>query len=225
MIFIITGILLILLPIGFNVVFFLLQRTFEYPDILRKPTGYILEQFQGGGKRLVATWYAFMLAALLFLPLGILLPMIMAPGSTHYITIAAIIGVLASMFQVLGLIRWPFLVPYLARTYTDPGASQTTRDSVEMVFQAFHRYAGVAIGEHMGYLFTSLWTVVIAAGMISYPAFPAWLGWVGLLPAAGIFVGLFEESGFKSAGAINAISYILWSLWLVLTGIIMVFVR
>jgi len=34
----ITGVLLIVVPIGFNVVFFLLQRLFEYPDILRKPT-------------------------------------------------------------------------------------------------------------------------------------------------------------------------------------------
>ena len=44
-----TGLLLILLPIAFNVIFFLLQRTFEYPDILRKPTDYILGQFTQAG--------------------------------------------------------------------------------------------------------------------------------------------------------------------------------
>ena len=35
----------------------------------------------------------------------------------------------------------------------------------------------------------------------------------------GILVGLFEEAGFKPAGVINAISYILWSLWLIAFGI------
>ncbi len=221
MLYIITGVLLILLPVGFNVVFYLLGRTFEYPDILRKPTGYILERFQEGGGRLVATWYAFMLAGVLFIPLGILLPVILSPGATLYIIVATVIAVLAGLVQVLGLIRWPFLVPYLARTYNDPEASQGTRDAVTVVFQAFHRYAGVAIGEHLGYLLTSLWTVFIAAGVIRSPLFSPWLGWLGLIPAAGIFIGVFEESGFKPAGAINAISYILWSLWLVLLGIIL----
>jgi len=62
----ITGALLIFLPIAFNVIFFLLQKTFEYPDILRKPTDYILSKFNAGGSRLVVTWYSFALTGLLF---------------------------------------------------------------------------------------------------------------------------------------------------------------
>ena len=57
--------------------------------------------------------------------------------------------------------------------------------------------------------------------MTQSPLFPAWLGWLGLIPAAGIFLGVFEEAGFKAAGAINAISYILWSLWLIAMGVIL----
>ena len=34
-----TGVLLILTPIAFNVFFTLLSVTFEYPDILREPAG------------------------------------------------------------------------------------------------------------------------------------------------------------------------------------------
>jgi hypothetical protein len=45
----ITGMLLILIPIAFNVTFLLLGKAFEYPDILRKPTDYILRQFQADG--------------------------------------------------------------------------------------------------------------------------------------------------------------------------------
>jgi len=214
-----TGALLILLPVLFNLIFFLLQRSFEYPDILRKPPHEVLERFRLGGARLLTLWYSFMLTSLVFILLAILLPQVIGPGSALFVVFATTVGVLAGLLQTLGLIRWPFLVPLLARIYTDPAASQATRDSAVVVFQAFHRYAGVAIGEHLGYLFTSLWTLLIAVTMTQSPLFPAWLGWLGLIPAAGIFLGVFEEAGFKAAGAINAISYILWSLWLIAMGI------
>jgi len=216
---ILTGALLILLPVLFNLIFFLLQRSFDYPDILRKPPHEILERFHLGSARLVTLWYSFMLTSLLFILLATLLPQVIGPGSALFVVFATTVGVLAGLLQTLGLIRWSFLVPLLAGIYTDPTASQATRDSAVVVFQAFHRFAGVAIGEHLGYLFTSLWTLLIAVAMTQSPIFPSWLGWLGLIPAAGIFLGVFEEAGFKAAGAINAVSYILWSLWLIAMGV------
>jgi hypothetical protein len=41
-----AGVLLILLPLAFNAFFFLLGRAFEYPDILRRPTGEILSRLR-----------------------------------------------------------------------------------------------------------------------------------------------------------------------------------
>jgi hypothetical protein len=213
-----TGLLLILLPIAFNVIFFLLQRTFEYPDILRRPTDYILSRFNAGGNRLILTWYSFALTGLLFVPTAVLVHQVFAKDDLPYMAVATTIGVLAGLVQFLGLIRWTFLVPYLAKTYFESGSSQATRDGIAVVFQAFHRYAGVAIGEHLGYLCTSIWTAFIALALTQSPQFNAWLGWAGLIPAIGIFIGLFEEGGFKAAGLINAISYILWSIWLITVG-------
>jgi hypothetical protein len=216
----VTGSLLILLPLAFNVIFFLLQRTFEYPDILRKPTDYVLRQFNAGGKRLLITWYSFALTTLLFIPIAILVHQVLARDNMPYMVLATTIGVLAGIVQFLGLIRWTFVVPYLAQTYFEPTSSQATRDSIAVVFQAFHRYAGAAIGEHLGYLCTSLWTAFIALALTQSPQFSPWLGWVGFLPAIGIFIGLFEEGGFKPAAAINAVSYILWSIWLIVVGVV-----
>lgn len=215
-----TGLLLILLPIAFNVIFFLLQRTFEYPDILRKPTDYILGQFNAGGKRLILTWYCFAITTLIFVPIAILVHQVLAGDDLPYMVLATTVGVLAGIVQFLGLIRWTFVVPYLAQTYFEPGSSPATRESIAIVFQAFHRYAGAAIGEHLGYLCTSIWTAFIALAIAQSPQFSAWLGWIGFIPAIGIFIGLFEEAGFKPAGAINAISYILWSIWLIAVGVI-----
>ena len=88
-----------------------------------------------------------------------------------------------------------------------------------VVFQAFHQYVGVAIGEHLGYIFTSLWTLLLCAAIVQTGMFnPVW-GWLGILPAFGVLTGVFEEAGFKPAALINAISYLLWSAWLIAFGI------
>jgi hypothetical protein len=44
-----SGVFLILTPVAFNIFFTLLSVTFEYPDILRQPTGYVLRHFDAGG--------------------------------------------------------------------------------------------------------------------------------------------------------------------------------
>jgi len=214
-----TGLLLIVVPIAFNVTFFLLQRAFEYPDILRKQTDYILSQFKAGGVSLRRLWYAFTFSAVLFTPVPVLVQQVFEPDVPWYLAVGTTIGVLAGAVQFLGLIRWPFLVTTLADIYTDPKASQATRDSVAVVFQAFHRYVGVAIGEHLGYIFTSTWTILLCVAMIQTEVVnPLW-GWLGIIPAIGILTGVFEETGFKAAGLINAISYIFWSVWLIAFGV------
>ena len=50
-----AGVLLILTPIAFNLLFTLLSVTFEYPDILRQPAGYV----QNGSTRAVVRLHAY----------------------------------------------------------------------------------------------------------------------------------------------------------------------
>ena len=219
----VTGLFLILVPVLFNVFFALLQRSFDYPNILREPTEHVLVRFQKGGPRLRLTWYGFMLSAVLFVPPVVLLSRVLglSEPAFPYLGVATAIGVLSAVVQFLGLVRWSFLVPYLAETFNDPASSQATRDAVAVTFQAFHRYAGVGIGENLGYLFTSVWTLLVGVAMMSSPLFPSWLGWLAILPAIGIFIGIFEEAGFKAAGIVTAISYVVWSLWLIAAGVIL----
>ena len=44
-----AGILFVLLPVAYNVAFTALAKTFEYPDILRKPTTEILRGSRPAG--------------------------------------------------------------------------------------------------------------------------------------------------------------------------------
>lgn len=214
----VTGLFLIIVPIAFNVTFLLLGRAFEYPDILRKPTDYVLRQFKAGGASLRRLWYAFMFSAVLFTPVPVMVQQLFQPEVPSFLVVGTTIGVLAGAVQFLGLIRWPFLVTSLAEMYTAPDSTQATRDAAVVVFQAFHRYVGVAVGEHLGYLFTSIWTVLVCMAILGTQLVSPLLGWLGILPAIGVFIGVFEETGFKAAGAINAISYLLWSVWLIAFG-------
>jgi hypothetical protein len=220
-----TGVLMIALPVAFNLFFFLLGKVFGYPGILREPTSEILGRFAAGGSRLRLIWHGFLLTAVLFAPVAVLVGQVLAPDDLSIVPVATTFGVLAAVVQFLGLVRWPYLVPYLARTYNDPASSDSTRDAVEVVFQSFHRTLGVAIGEHLGYLFTGLWTLFIGIAMTDSTAFSSWLGWVGVVLGIALivgsveFAGPFEESGWNVAGKLIPIAYLLWSIWLVAGGI------
>jgi hypothetical protein len=218
----ITGLVLIALPVAFNILFFALGRAFEYPDILRKPTDYILKRFADGGSRLVALWYAFAITALLAIPMALLFQLVFADQQPQLAGVSAILGVLSGLVQAMGLFRWPFLVPTLAAQYNDPSATPAARDAIGVVFHAFHQYIGVAVGEHLGYLFTGTWTITISLMMLSSTVFSPLIGILGNVAAVGIMAGLLEPAGWKPAGAINAISYIVWSLWLIVTGITLI---
>jgi hypothetical protein len=217
-----AGIMLVIVPIVFTACFFMLQFQFEYPDILRQPTGDVLTKFQAGGSGLIAVWYVLTLTAVLFIPLVLLLHRVMAGAEASMtLWIATVFGVVAGVAQTLGFLRWPFLVPYLAESYLSPSASEAQRAAVETVFQAFNRYAGMAVGEHLGYLSTSVWTFLLALLMLRMPAFGRILGLTGMALALGVASGLLEPAGVPLVGAINAISYLLWAAWLVVVGLVL----
>jgi uncharacterized protein DUF4386 len=219
----VAGLFLIAVPIAFNVTFTLLARSFSYPDILRQPAGSILTRFSAGGTKLVVQWWAFALTALMMVPVVVLMGSVFAIGPLR--TLALATGLLSALVQTLGLMRWPFVVPLLARRYLDPRATQGQRESAELLFDALHRYLGVGVGEHLGYLLTGAWTILTGVLVLGSPAFPAWLGWlalpigVSLLIGALEFVGANEPKGWSVAERLTPIAYIAWSLWLVACGV------
>jgi hypothetical protein len=154
---------------------------------------------------------------MLFTPIPILVYQLF-PSRPGYLAAATAAGVFAGLAQVVGLLRWPFLVPTLADAYRDPNASPARRDAVLVVFEAFHRFAGGAIGEHIGYLLTALWSLLLGAAIVQTGFLPSWLGWIGIVTGLGILYGVLEEVGVESAATVNAISYIVWSLWLIALG-------
>ena len=221
-----AAILLIAVPIAFNLAFFELGRTFDYPNILREPPDVILRRFAAGGTPLLLRWEALLVSSLAMLPLVALLAVVIPAGSALTVS-TVVIGSAAALVQALGLVRWPFAIPELARRYVGaegPNAA-ATRESVEVIFATLHRLFGVGIGEHLGYLLTGLWTVLVSVSVLSTSVIWPWLGWTGLPIGAVLligsveFVGPNERAGWSIAGIIVPIAYIAWSLWLVALGV------
>lgn len=221
-----AGVVLIVAPLWFNATFALLGKRFDYPDILRRSTPEILERFRAGGSSLILLWWTFMLSGLLLIAGAVLLGQVLGFGGI--VPVATTIGVLAGLVQMLGLLRWVYVVPALARADADPTLEHEQREVHAAVFRALHHYLGVGVGEHLGYLFTGIWSVLIGVGVIQGAALPTWLGWPGFVVGAGLvagsaeFLGPNEERGWGLAGAAIPILYIAWSLWLLAMGIALI---
>jgi hypothetical protein len=217
--------LLIALPVAFNAAFAVLSARFGYPDILRRPTEEVLDRFRKGGSSLVLIWWVFAMTAVLLAPLAVLVSGALARADSVLLAVGATVGVLAALVQFLGLIRWPFLVPFLARAAAEPDATPARKEAIDLVFQSFNRYLGVAVGEHLGFLLTGVWSILVAVAAIQDGRLPVWLCIAGIVVGAVLamcsleFVGPFEPRGWKLAAMLTPIAYIAWSLWLMATGI------
>ena len=222
---VLTGLLLVVLPVAYNGLYALLARGFDYPDILRQPTGQVLERFSAGGSRLVLLWWGLAMNAVLLAPAVVLVSATLADADPTVLALATALGLLAALVQILGLVRWPFAVPHLARLAADPATTPATREAIEVVFQSLNRYLGVAVGEQLGYLFTGLWTALAGVALIQSEVVHPLFGVVGLVLAPLFvlgsleFVGPFEPQGWKLAGALVPVAYIGWSGWLLALGI------
>jgi len=212
-----TGGLLVAIPVAFTAIFVALGAVFDYPDILGAPTDEVLGRFAAGGDGLVALWYGFMLTAVGFVPIAVLLPRVLGLGGALAAT-SVVFGVLAG--AAVRRAR-PLAVPRplprrdLPRPAGEPRCSRGRRRHLP----GFQSVRGGAIGEHLGYLFTAVWTLLLAAGLHRVLRRP-WLAALGAVSGLGIAVGMLEPLGVEAAGLINAVAYSAWALWLVILGVL-----
>ena len=167
-----------------------------------------------------------MLSGVLLIFAAVLLGQVLGLGDV--VLVATTFGVLAGLVQMLGLLRWVYVVPALARAYADPTLEPEQREVSAAVFRALHQYLGVGVGEHLGYLFTGIWSVLIGVGIVQGVELPTLLGWPGIIVGVGLmvgsaeFLGPNEEQGWSLAGAAIPVLYVAWSGWLLAMGIALI---
>jgi hypothetical protein len=218
----ITGALFITGAILVNVPYALLVGIFDYPDILRQPAATILERFAAAGSGLIVTWLAFAWVGLPLLVAIALLPRALERHDSAAVRAGTVFGIVGGVVQMIGLLRWVFVVPVLARLYTDPGASEAARQAAGVAFQALHQFGGVLLGEHLGQMFTILWMGLISAELLRRQSLSTWLGWAGIAAAlvylaaqaellATVFPGVAEV---PAAGLAGSLLWLGWMVWL-----------
>lgn len=188
-----------------NVAFIGLSSVFNYPDILQEPTPEIFQQYSKHGG-VINLWFVLLaLGAGLIAPIAVLLSY-QFPGRLSRTTMW--VGIAAAVVQVIGLLRWPFIVPTLIAN----GDTET--------FELLHTILGTIIGETLGYLFTGLWTILVVRN-ISGHFTRVWFSWFGGVAAGLILLGVFVPIGLPGADAANFIGYVLWSVWFIVFGILL----
>jgi Domain of unknown function (DUF4386) len=219
-----TGIFFIVGAILVNIPYTLLIVNFDYPDILRMPAADILTKFQAGGNSLIYIWLAFAWVGLPMLLGAVMLKSTLEKENSPFLETATTIGVLGFVVQVIGLLRWVFVVPVLARLFTEPGADPAFQAALSAVFVAVHQYGGVVLGEHLGQFFIVLWMTIISAIIYNSPRFSkwvAWLGWVAsavyLLAQTELFATAIPE--FPSIDWAGLLGSLLWLLWMIVMGV------
>jgi hypothetical protein len=209
-----TAAALILAAVLATVAFTALGSIFNYPDVLDEPAGQVLSSFRDH-QTAVSTWFSVLaLSAALLAPIAIGVGRL---SSSRTMRIAVPVGIAAAVVQVVGLLRWPILVPGYASdaASSSPGIAAHGRDA----FSTTSDILGTAIGETLGYLLTATWTVLVIAALGRRFA-GRWFHALGVFSAALVVVGVFSPLDLPAIDAANFVGYILWSIWLVAFGIV-----
>ena len=184
-----------------------LGAVFDYPAVLDHPAAQVLEAFRENQSAVVGWFLVLALGAALLAPIAVLVGRL---GSSRALRLSVWVGVAASTVQVIGLLRWPLLVPALARQAADPA----TATAAEETFRTLNQILGTTIGETLGYTLTALWTVLVTVGLGRAFA-GAWFTIAGFAAAGLIATGVLVPLEVLATDLTNFAGYVVWSLWLV----------
>jgi hypothetical protein len=209
-----TASLLVLAAVLANVAFAALGSIFDYPDVLDEPAGQVLAAFRDD-QGAVSGWFGVLaLAAALRAPIAVGVGRL---SSARAMRIAVPVGIAAAAVQVIGLLRWPILVPGYASdaASADPGVAAAARDS----FSTASDILGTAVGETVGYLLTATWTLLVIVAL-GHRYAGRWFQVLGAAAAVLVLLGVLSPLGLPVIDTANLLGYVLWSAWLVAFAIV-----
>jgi hypothetical protein len=191
-----------------NVAFAGLGAVFDYPAVLSHPPADALAAFRADQVTVSAWFLALALGAALMAPIAVRIGRSAAGPVMRW---AVGVGIAAAVVQVVGLLRWPLLVPGWAAS-----------GDVES-FRTANWILGSLVGETCGYLLTAAWTVLVLVALRG--RFGRWFDVLGAASAVLVFVGVLVPLGLPLVDTANFVGYILWSAWLVIFGVVLLVKR
>lgn len=203
-----------------SVGFLILVDQFSFPEILRASSQERLALFQQNQGLIVPAYYMMGLSGLTQIMIAVMFYQSFARSGSTLLVAALVAGVLAGAFQMMGFMRWPIAVPYLAEQMA-AASTEDMRGVVALLEGLLNRYAGMVLGEHLGFLGQGFWTVLISAAMMRGPLFAWPYGVVGFVLGALILVSAMEQLGgpFEVIGFLSAPVSAAWLGWLLMCGV------
>jgi hypothetical protein len=203
-----TAALMIAAAVLADVAFTGLGAVFDYPDVLAHPAAEVLASFRASQAAVIGWFLALALGAALLAPIAVGLGRLTRARAMRW---AVPVGVAAALVQVVGLVRWPLLVPGWAAD-ADPAAVES--------FHTANRILGTVVGETGGYLLTAAWTVLVLAALGT--AFAGrWFTVLGGVSAVLVLAGVLSPLDLPVVDLANFAGYVLWSGWLVVFGVLL----
>jgi hypothetical protein len=199
----VTAALLVTAAVGMNVVFGVLGAVFDYPNVLAKPAADQLTMFRHNEIAVVTCFALLALTAALLVPVAIRVGSL---ASSPVMRAGVWAGVAAAVVQVIGLARWPLVVPFLSDRAALGDAEAVSQ------FELLGSVIGGWIGETLGYLLTAAWTVLVVMALAQSPQ---WFRITGFSAAALIAAGALVKFGVEGADVANFLGYLVWSVWLI----------
>lgn len=200
----------------------ILAVVFGWPAVLDEPGTVVLPRFAADEAAIRAGFYLLLVSSLVLVPAAYAVEATLTrpTAGTRAMTV---FGVAGALFQILGWVRWPITVPYLVDSY-EAADGEAARQAVATSFDLLNRYAGGALGEHLGWLFQGVWAVFVGVVVLRAAGLPRWFGGLGLGLAA-VWAVLVPGSAVLRSEAMNTLGqpvYTAWYVWLLVLGLVLV---
>ena len=201
-----TAALMVAAAVLLNLAFTGLGVVFDYPEVLKHPPADVLAAFRAS-QGVVSAWFLLLaLGAALLAPVAIGVGRLSTARAMRF---AVPVGVAAAAVQVIGLLRWPLLVP--------GWAAENNVDA----FTTANQLLGNLVGETFGYLLTAAWTGLVLMALRARFAGRLFIA-LGGAAAVLIFLGVFSPLALPVVDLANFVGYVLWSIWLLIFAAVLV---
>jgi hypothetical protein len=201
--------------------YLILSTTINWPVSLDDPASIALPRIIQFFQPIMTGYTCYLTVGILFIPATIALnARLRVSEPIAQATLA--LAIFSAVAKSIGISRWLFAMPILARAYQIPGADKAT---IGVVFDMLNEYAG-SIGEILGVgLLSGIWTLLVGAVIFSKPGrFTKPLG--AFVFVTGVFLLATVPAGFGfetimgiAMGDLLTLNGIVWQAGLLLIGI------
>lgn len=194
----------------------ILGKYFNFPEILREPATVVFEKFRENQYIIISGYYVFLISSLLYIPLSYSLAGVLYQSKSQTAKKALLgFGIATALFQSIGFVRWIFTMPYLTDFYF---ANTENERTATALYEILNRFAGMSIGEHLGFLAMGCWTISLGIVLVKHTIFRKWIGYLGICIGIMLVISTIEHFGGVFSfvfGLLNFCANTFWSIWLI----------